>query len=207
MLLQGSIAILYFIGLIFTSTVFAACTINPVQAETGIGPDIFKVLMTVFDVDETKGDVVAVVTVKNEAAKVKLFDASGPEVVPLNASEGGGHLIEYVATFPNVTVNSGDPYKACIFTVKDLELICKSGHNSPAARPEFIDLSLNTTTSGLDQSTIGDGDGDGDENTRDESDGDENGNEGNADTPDIDNGGIEEETVSPGTAIGVPPTG
>jgi hypothetical protein len=38
-----------------------------------------------------------------------LFDESGPEVVPLNASEGGGHLIEYVATFPNVTVNSSDP--------------------------------------------------------------------------------------------------
>ena len=209
MLLQGSIAILFFIGPILTSTVFATITINPIQAETGKGADVFRVIMTIFGVDETEGDVVAVVTAKNEEAKVKLFDASGHEVVPLNASEGGGHLIEYIATFPNVTVNSGDPYKACISTVKDLELICKSGHNSPAARPEFIDLSLNTTTSGLNQSTIedGDGDGDGDENTRDESDGDENGNEGNADTPDIDNEGTEEETVSPGTAIGVPPTG
>jgi hypothetical protein len=205
MLLQGSIAILYFIGLIFTSTVFAASTINPVQAETGIGPDVFRVIMTIFGVDETKGDVVALVTAKNEEAKVKLFDSSGPEVVPLNASEGGGHLIEYVATFPNVTVNSGDPYKACIFTIKDLELICKSGNNSPAARPEFIDLSLNTTTSGLDQSTIEEGDGD--ENARDESVGDENGNDGNADTPDLDNEGTEEETVSLGTGIGVPPTG
>jgi hypothetical protein len=64
---------------------------------------------------------------------------------------------------------------------------------------------LNTTTSGLDQSTIEDGDGD--ENTRDESDGDENGNESNADTPDIDNEGTEEETVSPGTGMDVPPTG
>jgi hypothetical protein len=205
MLLQGSIAILYFIGLIFTSTVFAASTINPVQAETGIGPDVFRVIMTIFGVDETKGDLVALVTAKNEEAKVKLFDSSGPEVVPLNASEGGGHLIEYVATFPNVTVNSGDPYKACIFTIKDLELICKSGNNSPAARPEFIDLSLNTTTSGLDQSTIEEGDGD--ENARDESVGDENGNDGNADTPDLDNEGTEEETVSLGTGIGVPPTG
>jgi hypothetical protein len=205
MLLQGSIAILYFIGLIFTSTVFAASTINPVQAETGIGPDVFRVIMTIFGVDETKGDVVALVTAKNEEAKVKLFDSSGPEVVPLNASERGGHLIEYVATFPNVTVNSGDPYKACIFTIKDLELICKSGNNSPAARPEFIDLSLNTTTSGLDQSTIEEGDED--ENARDESVGDENGNDGNADTPDLDNEGTEEETVSLGTGIGVPPTG
>jgi hypothetical protein len=205
MLIQGSISILIFIGLILTSTVFAAIQIDPALAEIGIGPDVFKVIMTIFGVDETKGDVIAVVTVKNEEAKVKLFDASGPEVIPLNASEGGGHLIEYVATFPNVTVNSGDPYKACIFTVKDLESICKSGNNSPTARPEFIDLSLNTTTSGLDQSTIEDGDGD--ENTRDGSDGDENGNEGNADTPDLDNEGTVEETVSPGTGIGVPPAG
>ena len=50
--------------------------------------------------------------------------------------------MENVATFPNVTVNAGDEYKACILTTKDLELICKMGHNSPAARPEFVDLSL-----------------------------------------------------------------
>jgi len=27
-------------------------------------------------------------------------------------------------------------------TTKDLELICKTGHNSPASRPEFIDINL-----------------------------------------------------------------
>jgi hypothetical protein len=156
MLVQGSISILIFIGLILTSTVFAAIQIDPVLAETGIGPDVFKVIMTIFGVDETKSDVIAVVTVKNEEAKVKLFDASGPEVIPLNASEGGGHLIEYVATFPNVTVNSGDEYKACIFIVKDLELICKTGHNSPATRPEFVDLSLNATRSVEDQAAAED---------------------------------------------------
>jgi hypothetical protein len=127
-------------------TFAATFKINSVQAETGKGTDIFKVIMTIFGVDESKGDVVAIVTAKDEQAKVKLFDASGPAVVPLNASEGGGHLIEYVATFPNLTVNAGDEYKACIATVKDLELICKSGNNSPAARPEFVDFSLNATT-------------------------------------------------------------
>jgi hypothetical protein len=127
--------------------------INPIQAETGKGKDVFKVIMTIFGVDESKGDVVAIVTAKDEQAKVKLFDASGPAVVPLNASEGGGHLIEYVATFPNLTVNSGDEYKACVATVKDLELICKSGHNSPAARPEFADLSLNATATNTQQET------------------------------------------------------
>jgi hypothetical protein len=159
---QGSIAILLLMGLVLASTSVSG-TLKSVQAETGKGADVFKVIMTIFGVDETKGDVVAVVTAKNEAAKVKLFDASGPEVVPLNASEGGGHLIEYVATFPNVTVNSGDPYKACIFTVKDLEVICKSGHNSPAARPEFVDLSLNTTREDVEQVDEGEGNSDEDD--------------------------------------------
>jgi hypothetical protein len=118
-----------------------------VQAETGQGTDIFKVIMTIFGVDESNGDVIAIVTAKDEAARVKLFDAVGPEVVPLNASEGGGHLIEYVATFPNLTINSGEGYKACISTVKELELICKTGNNSPASRPEFVDLSLNASSS------------------------------------------------------------
>jgi hypothetical protein len=128
-------------------------TTSPVQAETGLGTDIFRVILTIFGVDESKGDVIAIVTAKDQDARVKLFDASGPEVVPLNVSEGGGHLIEYVATFPNLTMNSGDGYKACIATVKNLELICETGDNSPASRPEFVDLSLNTTNGDVQQAT------------------------------------------------------
>lgn len=55
--------------------------------------------------------------------------------------------MEYVATFPNLTVNAGEEYKACVMTTKDLELICSTGLNSPASRPEFVDISLNATTS------------------------------------------------------------
>ena len=145
---RGSILLL--ICVILTSLII---TSHPIQAETGQGADVFRVIMTIFGVDESKGDVIAIVTAKDEAAKVKLFDASGPEVTPLNSSEGGGHLIEYVATFPNVTINSGEGYKACIATVKDLELICKTGQNSPASRPEFVDLSLNATGGDVEQTT------------------------------------------------------
>ena len=119
--IQESIAILSLIGVILASMIVTVIPTNSAQAETGKGEDVFKVIMTIFGVDESKGDVITIVTAKDELAKVKLFDASGPEVVPLNASEGGGHLIEYVATFPNLTINSGDEYKACISTVKDLE--------------------------------------------------------------------------------------
>ena len=121
-------------------------SINLAYAETGTGTDIFKVIMSVFGVEESKGDVVALVTVNSQESKVKFFDASGSELIPMNASGGNGNILEYVATFPNVTVNSGDEYKACILTVKDLNLKCGTGHNSPANRPEFIDINLDETS-------------------------------------------------------------
>src|ERR671919_106129 len=137
---------------------FAALfTVTPIQAETGKGEDIFKVIMTVFGVDKSKGDVVAIVTANNgEASRVKFLDSEAPYVIPINSSGGGisggsgssSHLIEYIATFPNVTVNAGDEYKACVLTTKDLELICSTGNNSPANRPEFVDISLNATGGG-----------------------------------------------------------
>jgi hypothetical protein len=125
--------------------------INSADAETGKGTDIFKVIMTVFGVENTKGDVVAIVTANNgEASRVKFLETEAFKPVPSNMSSlvmapnpnSNAAIMEYVATFPNVTVNSGAEYKACVMTTKDLELLCKSGQNSPASRPEFIDLNL-----------------------------------------------------------------
>jgi hypothetical protein len=124
-------------------------------AETGRGADVFKVIMTVFGVENTKGDVIAIVTVNNgEASKVKFLDTAGFEPVSSNLSSlaatpnpsSNAAILEYVATFPNVTVNSGAEYKACVMTTKNLELLCKTGHNSPATRPEFIDINLDEIT-------------------------------------------------------------
>ena len=145
---RGTIILL--IGAILTS---AFITIHPIQAETGIGEDIFKVIMTIFGVDKSKGDMVAIVSVNNsEASRVKFLDAEAPYVVPItnpNTPGAEGGLIEYIATFPNLTVNAGDEYKACVLPLRNLDagsLVCNTGHNSPAARPEFVDISLNATT-------------------------------------------------------------
>ena len=129
-------------------TIITTMTIDPIQAETGKGEDIFKVIMTIFEIDRSKGDVIAIVSVNNgEASRVKLLDSEAPYVVSTTNDTGtSGGLIEYVAIFPNVTVNAGNEYKACVVPIKDLELTCKTGNNSPAARPEFVDISLNATT-------------------------------------------------------------
>ncbi len=108
--------------------------------ETEKKKDIFKVIMTVQGLDHNTGDIVTIVSINGES-RVKLFDDSKTYIHSIKA-DGTGGLIEYVATFPNLTVNSGDVYKACILTIKDSNLICETGTNSPALRPEFKDLYL-----------------------------------------------------------------
>lgn len=109
-------------------------------AETDKKKDIFKVIMTVQGLDHKSGDVVTIVSVNGES-RVKLFDDNKTYINSVNA-DGTGGLIEYVATFPDMTVNSGDEYKVCALTIKDSNLICETGTNSPALRPEFKDLYL-----------------------------------------------------------------
>ena len=145
------------LALILTSMFVSVFAINPAEAETGKGTDVFRVIMTIFGADKSKSDVVGVVTVNNgEASKVKFLDIdklqSSLATTPpstTNPAPGDEGIIEYVATFPNVTVNAGDEYKACVLPLRNLgadSMLCTTGHNSPAARPEFVDISLNATT-------------------------------------------------------------
>src|SRR5215204_755157 len=56
--------------------------INLANAETGKGTDVFKVILTIFGVDKSKGDVVAIVTANNgEASKVKFLESDAPYVI------------------------------------------------------------------------------------------------------------------------------
>ena len=93
--------------------------------------------MTVFGADKSKGDIVSIVTANwGEASRVKFLDVD----TTLGSNRRG--IIEYFATFPNVTVSTGDQYKACVLPVKTLEPIYTAGSYSPARRPEFVDISL-----------------------------------------------------------------
>jgi hypothetical protein len=83
---------------------------------------------------------VTIVSVNGES-RVKLFDDSKTYIQTVKA-DGTGGIIEYVATFPNMTVKNGEEYKVCVLTIKDSGIICETGTNSPALRPEFKDLYL-----------------------------------------------------------------
>ena len=150
--------------ILLIASTFYPNIVETVRAETGTANDILKVILTIIGTNKADtGDVVAVVTV-NDHSRVKFFnvldnvaaDNSLSESDTSNSSSDStdqGKLIEYVATFPNVTVNTGDEYKACALPLKTLKIVCIEGNNSPAKRPEFVDLSLGSTGSDKSQSS------------------------------------------------------
>lgn len=150
--------------ILLIASTFYPTIVETVRAETGTANDIFKVILTIIGTNKADtGDVVALVTV-NDHSRVKFFNVLGNVVADDSLSKGDtsnsssdpndqGRLIEYVATFPNVTVNTGDGYKACALPLKTLKIICIEGNNSPAKRPEFVDLSLSSTGSDKSQSS------------------------------------------------------
>ena len=101
--------------------------------------DSFKIIMTVNGLTMDSGDVIAFVTV-NGQSKVKLFDDKKSYLNSISSSSGGQGFIEYISTFPNMTIKTGEQYKACALLIRDSNLICQTGNNSPALRPEIVDL-------------------------------------------------------------------
>ena len=50
------------------------------------------------------------------------------------------NIVEFVARFPKVAVNTGDVYRSCVITPNTIHQYCEEVSNSPAKRPEFVDL-------------------------------------------------------------------
>jgi hypothetical protein len=134
-----SIAVLVLIVSAVSLSFFAG---NLSYAETGIGKDTFKVILSIFSITPETGDIVATVTV-NDNSKVKSFDSDMFNFAP--GSNTGEHLIEYIATFPGEEVKPGEKYKACVLVLETTESICHEGTNSLGKRPEVVDISLDKT--------------------------------------------------------------
>ena len=60
---------------------------------------------------------------------------------------GNNGTLEILFTFPNATINTGAKFRACTMLVKDLRMSCEKGQNSPALRPEFVDIYLSSAKS------------------------------------------------------------
>jgi hypothetical protein len=130
----------YFMNsMIVTSLIIAIAFTNvnlfaKVTGETGIGKDVFKVIVTLYDITNSTKDITTLVNVKDQT-KVKVFNPEDPESQVEDK-------VSYTMTFPNVTVNDGDPYTVCTVSVEDFKLNCREGNNSPLNRPEFVDIDV-----------------------------------------------------------------
>ena len=138
--------------------------------------DVFKVIVTLFGVEPTTGNIVTFVTIDN-MSNVKAFDAA-KYYIPIDTTESsdntinathgssngieGSGIVELNLAFPNATsIKSGDEYRACSIVVKDLRMVCETGVNTPALRAENVDMHLDTAQflkveDMKGQSTIGD---------------------------------------------------
>ena len=75
--------------------------VNSGFAETGVGKDVFKVVVSIFGITKETGDIVAIVNVDGNS-RVKTFDLN-----PTNSSTYSsinGDVLKFVATFPDVDV-------------------------------------------------------------------------------------------------------
>jgi hypothetical protein len=113
-----------------------------VAGQVGIEPtnqDTFKIIMTIDGLTKHSGDVITFVTVDGQS-KAKLHD---DQTSYLNSIDSDGQgFIEYISTFPNMTIKVGEQFKACALFIKDSILKCQTGNNSPALRPEVVEMSF-----------------------------------------------------------------
>jgi hypothetical protein len=160
-LLKG---ILFTKSIIVTSLILAVLFTNlplfsKAGAETGVGKDVFKVIVTLFDITNSTKDITTLVNVKDET-KVKVFNAENPEKNPQMEDQD---KISYTITFPNLTVDDGEPYTVCTVSSEDFELNCNEGNNSPLNRPEFVDISVSGGGSADQDEGAGEGEGSADQ--------------------------------------------
>jgi hypothetical protein len=123
------------IGLLVTAILVSNVSLfSRVRAESGVGKDVFKVVVTLFGITNSTKDVLTLVNVENQT-KIKLFNAEDPE-------NQGQDKVSYTMTFPGTEVQDNDPYTVCTMTVKNFKLECDKGNNSPLNRPEFVDINV-----------------------------------------------------------------
>ena len=75
----------------------------------------------------------------NGQSKVKLFDDKKSYLNSISSKSEVQGFIEYVSTFPNMTIKTGEQYKACALLIRNSNLISQTGNNSPALRHEIVD--------------------------------------------------------------------
>jgi hypothetical protein len=104
---------------------------SKVMAETGVGKDVFKIVVSLYGITDSTRDVITVANVGDQT-KVKLY----------NAGNSTSDKVSYVFAFPGLEVQDGEPYNVCTMSTDNFNLKCEHGQNSPFSRPEFVDINV-----------------------------------------------------------------
>jgi len=107
-----------------------------VMAESGIGKDVFKIVVNLFGFTDSTKDIITIAKVGDQT-KVKLH----------NAGNSTSDKVSYVFTFPGLTVEDGQRYAVCTMSTENFILKCQHGQNSPFNRPEFVDINVSGKSS------------------------------------------------------------
>jgi hypothetical protein len=154
------VAIITVIAIVITMLVQSSLHVGYAQTMTAKEKkDVFKVIVTLFGVEPTTGNIVTFVTIDN-MSNVKAFDAA-KYYIPIDTTESsnyavnatrgssngieGSGIVELNLAFPNATsIKSGDEFRVCSMVLKDLRMTCETGTNTAALRAENVDMHLDT---------------------------------------------------------------
>jgi hypothetical protein len=112
---------------------------NIISAESEKDSTTFKVTVSIIGVTKETGDITAIVTVDG-LSKVKTFK-SDPGRLSANSSINWYEL-KFVATFPDVVLDPGTVYRACVIKLNDMHHYCQEGKYSSAKSQEFVSIVL-----------------------------------------------------------------
>jgi hypothetical protein len=125
--------ILLSFALIALTTAIITTTNDNINVDAQTNENSFDVILTLFGVNKNTGDVITFSSSEN-ITHFKIFDPYEELAY--------GDTSEVLFNFNGTEVNAGDIFTTCILTIKDISVICKNGENSPAKRPEIVDINL-----------------------------------------------------------------
>jgi len=102
-----------------------------VMAESGVGKDVFKIVVSLYGITDSTKDIITIANVGDQT-KVKLHPAGNST----------SDKVSYVFSFPGLTVEDGEKYNVCTMSTENFNLKCEHGQNSPFSRPEFVDINV-----------------------------------------------------------------
>ena len=115
------------------TTAITTTTNDNINVDAQTRENSFDVILTLFGVNKNTGDVKTFSSSEN-ITHFKIFDPYDELTY--------GDTSEVSFNFNGTEVNAGDTFTTCILTIKDISVICKNGENSPAKRPEIVDINL-----------------------------------------------------------------